>query len=185
MAARMGLKLRPVSNIWSNKDLQVSATQERGRQSPDSSVRLELPGAFPTHPKTASPLHDSVTIQPGVLEAHRLLSQLTEALALKDAPRAMAALTEYIHHNPERDVTLLMNQTLAAIRPELQGLVHRVTTDARLDAVRLVDAAQAAVTAAAWLPHGPDSTEVLAVAQRFIETGQLANLSRRPNSASW
>ena len=157
--------------------MQVSAA-ETGSPVPEFPLRLALPGAISTLPTTAAPLHDSVAIQPGLLEAHRLIGHLTEAVALGDMPRATAALTEFIHHNPEHAVSLVMNQAPVTIQPELQELVHRVTTDARLDAVRVVDAAQATVAAAAWHPHGLDSTEVLAVAQRFIESGQLANYIR-------
>ncbi len=93
-------------------------------------------------------------------------------------PHAMAALTEFIHHGPEHTGDMLMSQTLAAIQPEAREFVHGVTLTARTEAVRLVEGAQATIAAAAWHPHGLDSTEILAVAQRYIESGQLGNYIR-------
>lgn len=157
--------------------MQVSAAGT-GSPVPDFPVRLEPPGAISIHPPGASPPHDSVAIQPGLIEAHRLLADLSEAIARGDTPRAVAVLTEFLHHNPQNTADMVMNQILPAIHPDAKELVHTITIAARTEAVRVVDAAQATVAAAVWHPHGLDSAAVLAVAQRFIDSGQLANYIR-------
>ena len=111
-----------------------------------------------------------------VLES--LLQTAVSAAAGHDLPRAIAALTEHIGRNPEHAGELANSPLLAPIQGDVRELVHRVTEEARDEAVRLVGIAGVAVDAAARHPEQLNGPAVLEVAERFIESGQLANYIR-------
>lgn len=107
-----------------------------------------------------------------------LLQTAHAAAAHNDIPRALAALGEYVNHNPEHASAILSFPSLSSIQSEAKELLHNMTLEARTEAVRLVGAAGMVVDAATRHPQGVDGGAVLAVAERFIESGQLANYIR-------
>jgi hypothetical protein len=178
-------------------DLDVSAVGT-GSPVPESLVRLNLPGATPS--PSADIRQDSagsflqLLSTPSMqdllrgIEAHRfaqdpaalesLLLTAVSAAASRDVPRAIAALSEYIDRNPEHAGALANSPLLAPIQGEVRELVHRVTEDARGEAVRMVASAGVAVESAAGHSEQLNGLGVLEVAERFIESGQLANYFR-------
>jgi hypothetical protein len=114
---------------------------------------------------------------PAVLDG--LLQTAGAAVAQHDAPRALAALTEYMHRNPEHAAGLPISPALLPIHGEVKELLRNITQDARIGAERLIAAAGLAVDGAAGKhPEGLDGAGVLAVAERFAESGQLVNYIR-------
>jgi hypothetical protein len=181
-------------------DLDVSAAGT-GSPVPESLVRLNVPGNMPSAPVMAAGIRQDsagaflqLLSTPPIqdllrgIEAHRfsqepaalesLLQTAVSAMAGYDAPRAIAALSEYIGRNPEHAAALANSPLLAPIQGEVRELVHRVTEDARTEAVRMVASAGFAVDAAAKYSDQLDGPSVLEVAERFIESGQLANYIR-------
>jgi hypothetical protein len=181
--------------------LDVSAAGT-GSPVPESLVRLNLPGDTPSPPAgiaagigqdsagaflqllSTPPIQDLLrgievhrfAQEPAALES--LLQTAVSAVARHDVSRAMGALSEYIGRSPEHSAALANSPLLAPIQGEVRELVHRVTEDARGEAVRLVATAGAAVDAAAKDPAQVNGPAVLEVAARFIESGQLANYIR-------
>jgi hypothetical protein len=181
-------------------DLDVSAAGT-GSPVPESLVRLNVPGNMPSAPVMAAGIRQDsagaflqLLSTPPIqdllrgIEAHRfsqepaalesLLQTAVSAVANHDVPRAIAALGEYIGRNPEHAAALANSPLLAPIQGEVRELVHRVTEDARIEAVRMVASAGFAVDAAAKYSDQLDGPSVLEVAERFIESGQLANYIR-------
>jgi hypothetical protein len=178
-------------------DLDVSAAGT-GSPVPESLVRLNVPGETPS--PRAGVAEDSagaflqLLSTPPIqdllrgIEAHRfaqepaapesIVQTAVSALASRDVPRAMAALSEYIGRNPEHAAALANSASLAPIQGEVRELVHRVTEDARAEAVRMVATAGVVVDAAAKHPEQMNGPAVLEIAERFIESGQLANYIR-------
>jgi len=186
-------------------DLDVSAAGT-GSPVPASLVRLNVPGSTPSAPVLVAGIrHDSAGAFLQLLstppmqdllrgiERHRfaqesaalesLLQTAVSAVASHDVPRAIAVLSEYISRGPEHAAALATSPLLASIQGEVRELVHRVTEDARTEAVRMVASAGVAVDAAGKHTqlNGPG---VLEVAERFIESGQLANYIRAQELAS-
>jgi hypothetical protein len=114
--------------------------------------------------------------EPAVLNS--LLETAGAAVAQHDVPRALAALGEYINRNPEHAGVLPMSPALLPIQGEVKDLLRNVTQDARIGAERLIAAASLAVAGAAKHPEGLNGGGVLAVAERFVESGQLVNYIR-------
>jgi hypothetical protein len=113
---------------------------------------------------------------PAAIES--IIQTAASAVASHDLPRAIAALSEHIGRNPEHAAALANSPSLAQIQGEVRELVHRVTEEARTEAVRLVASAGVVVDAAAKHPPQLDGPAVLEIAERFIESGQLANYIR-------
>jgi hypothetical protein len=180
--------------------LDVSAA---GTGSPilDSLVRLNEPGATSTPATaTAGPSGDSVASllqllstpqihdllhsidmhrsqqEPAVLDS--LLQTAGAAVAHHDVPRALAVLAEYINRNPEHAAVLSTSQSLLPIQGEVKELLRNITQDARTGAERLIVAASLVVDGATKHPDGLNAAGVLAVAERFAESGQLVNYFR-------
>jgi len=114
--------------------------------------------------------------EPAVLNS--LLESAGAAVAQHDVPRALAVLTEYINRNPDHAALLPMSPALAPIQGEVKELLRNVTQDARIGAERLIVAAGLAVGGAAKHAEGLNGSGVLAVAERFVESGQLVNYIR-------
>jgi len=97
-------------------------------------------------------------------------------------PHALASLTEFVNRHPEHANDLLTSPAFAPIHGEVRELVHHLTEVARTEAVRSVSNAIAVVDAAArqsqQMALQMDGPAVLAVAERLIESGQLANYYR-------
>lgn len=166
----------------------------------DSLVRLSAPGGMSSPPATgtsadsvgpllqllsAPQIHDLLhnidahrsAQEPAVLEG--LLQTAAAAVAHHDVPRALAVLTEYINRNPEHAAGLPMSPALLPIHGAVEGLLRNVTQDARIGAERLIATAGLAVDGAAGKhPQGLNGAGVLAVAERFVESGQLVNYIR-------
>jgi hypothetical protein len=182
--------------------LDVSAAGT-GSPVPESLVRVNAPGETTSPPAVVggSAIHEDsagtflqLLATPNIqallhgIETHRfapepaalegLLNAAVSAVASHDLPRAIAALAEHIGRNPEQAAGLANSSSLGPIQGEVRELVHRVTAEARTEAVRLVAAAGAAVDAAARHPEQLNGPAVLEVAERFIESGQLANYIR-------
>jgi hypothetical protein len=115
--------------------------------------------------------------EPAVLES--LLQTAGAAVAHHDLPRALAVLTQYINRNPEHAAVLPTSPSLLPIQNEVKELLSHMTQDARTGAERLIAAAGLAVDGAAGKhPQGLNGPGVLAVAERFAESGQLVNYVR-------
>ena len=113
---------------------------------------------------------------PAALEG--LLQTAGDATARRDLPRALEALTEYVNRNPEHASALLTMPSLGAIQGDVKDLLHHITFEARTDAVRLIGTAAMVVETAGRHPEGLDGATVLAIAERFVESGQLPNYLR-------
>lgn len=173
-----------------------------GSPVPEALVRLNAPGETPSlvagaeagvREDSAGPFLQllSTPVIQGLLhgiEARRLVQDpaalesivqtAASAVASHDLPRAMAALGEHMGRNPEHAALLANLPSLAPMQGEVRELVRRVTEDARLDAVRTVASAGLMVDAAARHPEQLNGPDVLEAAERFIESGQLANYIR-------
>jgi hypothetical protein len=181
--------------------LDVSAA---GTGSPilDSLVRLSEPGATSTTataaagqsgdsvasllqllstPQIHELLHNIDTHrsqqEPAVLDS--LLQSAGAAVARHDVPCALAVLAEYINRNPEHAAVLPASPSLMSIEGEVKALLRNMTQDARAGAERVIAAAGLAVDGAGGKhPEGLNGAGVLAVAERFVESGQLVNYFR-------
>jgi hypothetical protein len=168
----------------------------------DSLVRLSAPGGMSTPTATTSArisddsvgpllqllstpqIHDllhsidahRLAQDPAVLD--RLLESAGEAAAHHEVPRALAVLTEYINRNPEHAGVLPVSPALMPIQGEVKELLRHITDEARIDAVRLIAGAGLVVHDGAKHSEGLNGTGVLAVAERFVEAGQLVNYMR-------
>jgi hypothetical protein len=115
--------------------------------------------------------------EPAVLEG--LLQTAGAAVAHHDVPRALAVLAEYINRNPEHAAVLPTSPSLLPIQGEVKTLLRNMTQDARAGAERLIAAAGLAVDGAGSRhPEGLNGAGVLALAERFAESGQLVNYFR-------
>jgi hypothetical protein len=155
-------------------------------------VDVPLSGSGSAGPAILARLEDSVAgslISLSTPEIRLLLTSIDthrfshDAIAIPevaghDTPHALAALSEYVTRHPEHAAALLTTPALAPIHAEVREMVHQVTEVARTEAVRLVSTASLVVGATVIFPQPMDGSAVLAVATRFIETGQLANYYR-------
>ena len=108
-----------------------------------------------------------------------LLQIAGAAVARHDVPRALAVLSEFINRNPEHAAVLPASPSLLPIQGEVKELLRHITQDARAGAERLIAAAGLAVDGAgAKHVQGLNGLGVLAVAGRFVESGQLVNYIR-------
>jgi hypothetical protein len=180
--------------------LDVSAAGA-GAPIPESLVRLNAPGE-PLSPSVGRPVGREDSAGPFLqllstpviqdllrgIEAHRFaqdpaalestVQTAVSAVASHDVAHALAALSEHIGRNPEHAGALANSPALAPVQGELRELVRRITEDARIEAVRTVASGGIAVDAAARHPEQLNGPAVLEVAERFIESGQLANYIR-------
>jgi hypothetical protein len=191
--------------LWCNGDVDVSAA---GTGSPilDSLVRLDGPagpstptaGALSITPPgvsddsvghllqrlSAPQIHhllDSIDAKrfpqdAAVLEG--LLQTAGSAAARHDVPRALAAVTEYVNRNPEHASALATSPLLSPIQGDVRELVHKITMDAKTEAIRLMGAASELVDGAARHPEKLDGPGALAIAEQLAESGQLVNYFR-------
>ena len=189
------------SELCCNGDVDVSAA---GTGSPilDSLVRLSAPDGMSTPAATTSARISNDSVGPLLqllstpqihdllhsIDAHRLaqdpavldrlLQSAGDAVAHHDVPRALGVLTEYINRNPEHAGVLPASPALMPIQGEVRELLRHITDDARIDAVRLIAAAGLVLHGAAKHSEGLNGLGVLAVAERFVEAGQLVNYMR-------
>jgi hypothetical protein len=109
---------------------------------------------------------------------HGSLEAAVSAVANHDVPGALAHLAEYVRHNPSHADSLLDTPSLMPIHGQVQELLRHVTMEAKIEAEHLIATATLAVGAAAEAQRTINGPDVLAVAQRFAETGQLFNYIR-------
>jgi len=107
-----------------------------------------------------------------------LLQTAGSAAASHDVPRALAALTEYVNRNPEHASTLAASPLLSPIQGDVRELLHKITMDAKTEAVRLMGAASELVGGGARHAEKLDGPGALAIAERLVESGQLVNYFR-------
>lgn len=105
----------------------------------------------------------------------------TAATAVIDGniPAAMVALTELVHRSPEHVETLLSESSLSPIRMQVQDLLTKVTTAAKVEAeVRLATATQAVDSPHlhGQKPSDWNPREVLSVASQLIDSGRHTNI---------
>ncbi|MGA2713873.1 MAG: hypothetical protein ABSG41_12270 [Bryobacteraceae bacterium] len=106
------------------------------------------------------------------------LQAAVSAVADHDVPRALAHLTEYIRQNPGHADALPATPSLMPIQGAVQELLRHITIEAKIEAERMIVAASLVVGTAAEAPRTLNGPDVLAIAQRFAETGQLVNYIR-------
>jgi hypothetical protein len=100
------------------------------------------------------------------------------AVAVNDIPRALTHLSEYIHKNPEHADALLTTPPLIPIQADVKELLRGITQEAKIGAEHLMANANLVVNAAAENQRNLNGPDVLALAERFAETGQLVNYFR-------
>jgi hypothetical protein len=179
-----------------------------GAGSPNPLDPVVRPSATPSTPSasaslTASPSEDQIAVllqslaSPqigellGLMEGPRLTQDpvlleglLRTAIAAVDAhdlAGALAAITTLVTLNPERGAQLVSQETsLIPIRVEVKDLLQRLALSAKAEAEHTLAAASLAIeTGTAREPRPAiDPTEVLAIAQRLLETGQHINFVR-------
>lgn len=103
------------------------------------------------------------------------LQAAVAALADRNVPRALGHLAEYIKLNPGRADALLTTPSLMPIQAGVQELLRHMTFEAKIEAERLIAGASVLVSAAAGVPPALNGPDLLAVAQRFAESGLLVN----------
>ena len=101
------------------------------------------------------------------------------AIAAHDIPRALHAIGEWVRLNPESADSILREPSLQPVQNEVRALLARIGHEARAGAETVLNhAAQLADSVRVQvnlIPGGLDAPDVLALANRFFETGQLAN----------
>lgn len=114
-----------------------------------------------------------LALDPAVLDA--LLRTVINAARSGDMPRAMAAISQMVAHDPERGPQLVREAAaLAPMRSEVNELLQKLASTAKSEAEHILARASAAVENA---PR-TSAAEMLALAQRFLETGQHINFVR-------
>jgi hypothetical protein len=96
-----------------------------------------------------------------------------------DAPAALAALTELVQRSPEHVETLAGESSLSPIRAQVQDLLTRVTSTARLEAEVRLQAATQAVESTSLHGHRTgdwNPKEVLPIAAQLIDSGRHSNI---------
>lgn len=107
----------------------------------------------------------------------RLLDSAAAAASLRDMPAAAAAIGDMVALDPERGVQLAREAaSLAPIRGDVNDLLDHLAFTAKSDAERTLAAAAHASRSAERVPGFVP--EMLALGQRFIETGQHVNYVR-------
>jgi hypothetical protein len=108
-----------------------------------------------------------------------LLHTVASAIVNANLPVAIATLTELVHRTPERMETLAAEPLLSPMRAQVQSLLIRVTSAAKVEAeVRLATATQAVESAKGHSPRPGDwnPREILPVATHLIESGRYPNI---------
>ena len=108
-----------------------------------------------------------------------LLHTVATAIINANLPVAIAILTELVQRTPERMETLAAEPLLSPMRAQVQSLLVRVTSAAKVEAeVRLAMATQAVESAKGHSPRPGDwnPREILPVATHLIESGRYPNL---------
>lgn len=164
--------------------------------SPDAAAHVRLPHGAPQNADSVGTLlgklaTPSIQNLLGAVEPHRphnapelsdvLIRAVGDAIAAHDGPRALRAVSEWVRLNPEGADAVLRDPSLQPVQNEVRGLLAQLGHNARIAAeVVLINAAQLvdARTQINLIPGGIDAADVLALANRFYETGQLANYLR-------
>ncbi len=119
------------------------------------------------------------TLDPELLAG--LLRAAVTAAASRNLNEALAAISELIALDPERGAQLVRDSaSLAPYRNQVDDLLQRLGTGAKSEAERTLRAASLAMEAGG-APSGQAATvyaQMLALAQRFVDTGQHINFVR-------
>lgn len=110
--------------------------------------------------------------------SHGSLQAVISAVANHDVPRALAHLAEYVRQNPSHADSLAATPSLMPIQAQVHELLRHVTLEAKIDAEQMIASANLVVSAAAEAQRTLNGPDVLDVARRFAETGQLFNYIR-------
>ena len=106
------------------------------------------------------------------------LHAAVSAAAANDAPRALSHLSEYLKISPGNAGALLASPAFLPMQGSVQDMLRHVTHDARVGAEGMIAAGRLAVSGAMANPAAIYGTEMLDVAERFAESGQLLNYIR-------
>lgn len=117
---------------------------------------------------------------PALLEA--LLRTAVAGADAQDVPSALAAITKLVTVNPEQGARLVNEEaSLLPIRNEVNAVLQHLAVNAKALAEHQIEAASLAVaTAKPGATHSApfDPHDLLAIAQRFLESGQHINYVR-------
>jgi hypothetical protein len=110
-----------------------------------------------------------------------LLRAAADAIAAHDIPRALRALSELVKANPESADLLLREPSPQPVQGDVRALLQQLGHSARISAETVLTGASQLVEIGNplnVLPGGLYAADVLALANRFYEAGQLANYMR-------
>jgi hypothetical protein len=130
-------------------------------------VALLIAGIEANHPAT----------DPAIVTS--LLQTAVTAVLHGDAPAALTALAELVQRSPEHVERLAGESSLSPIRAQVQELLTRVTTAAKLDAEVRLQAATQAVESTSLHGQGKgdwNPKEVVPVAAQLIDSGRHSNI---------
>jgi hypothetical protein len=172
------------------------ASQPPGPVSPNAEAHVRMPRGAPQSADSVGTLlanlaTPSIQSLLGDIEPRRshhmpelsdgLLRAAGEAVAAHDIPHALRTVAEWVRLNPETADSVLREPSLESVRNEVGALLAQIGHNARVAAeMVLINAAQLvdARTQINLIPGGLDAPGVLSLANRFYETGQLANYLR-------
>ena len=124
--------------------------------------------------------HARVNQDPMLIEG--LLKDAVAAAHGHHVPDALKTIEKMVTLSPEHGALLARTDPgLTHIRPDIHHLMQRIETGARAEAERAVLAASLAVATApgrVMEPNGIPPQDLLALAARFLESGQYANYVR-------
>jgi len=115
-----------------------------------------------------------LTLDPAILDA--LFRTAVTAASSNDMPSAMAAIAQLVKRDPERGAQLVRESVFfAPVRTEVNELLHQLSMNAKTEAEHTLAAASQAIEGSS----PPDTpAQMLALAQRFFDTGQHINFVR-------
>jgi hypothetical protein len=170
-----GAASQPPGPVSPNAEAHIRLSRGE-RPSADSIGTLLGKLATPSIQNLLGASHHTPELSDGLIRA------AGEAVAAHDIPRALRAIAEWVGLNPEAAESVLREPSLQPVRNEVAGLLEQVGHSARIaaetvlsGAAQLADAGRTQINP---IPGGLDAPDVLALANRFYETGQLANYLR-------
>ena len=175
-----GVASQPPITALPNAEVHARPTHG-APQSADSIGTLLANLATPSIQNLLSASHP-VSDRPAPELSDALIRAAGEAIAAHDIPRALHAVAEWVRLNPESADSVLREPSLQPVQNEVRALLARIGHEARTgaetvlnNAAQLADSGRVQVN---LIPGGLDAPDVLALANRFYETGQLANYLR-------
>lgn len=115
-----------------------------------------------------------LALDPAALDA--LFRTALAAAKANDMPSAMAAIARLVKLDPERGAQLVRESvSFAPARTEVNELVQQLSMNAKMEAERTLAAASRVIEGSSPADMG---AQMLALAQRFVDTGQHINFVR-------